>query len=54
MLYNFNARTLISPFSSARYGQWHKDKKDASAAAQKNVPRLIVFVVGGVTYSELR
>lgn len=28
-------------------GNWHKDKV-------KNMPRLIVFVVGGITYSEMR
>ncbi len=37
---------------SARHGQWHKDK--SNQASQKNVPRLIVFVLGGVTYSEVR
>ena len=46
---------------SARYGQWHKDKEKAGGAAGagaagsvKSVPRVIVFVLGGVTYSELR
>ena len=45
---------------SARYGQWHKDKEKsggaggAAMAAVKTVPRVIVFVLGGVTYSELR
>ncbi|XP_050740170.1 protein ROP-like isoform X2 [Eriocheir sinensis] len=34
--------------TSVRYaGNWHKDKV-------KNMPRLIVFVVGGITYSEMR
>lgn len=28
-------------------GNWHKDKV-------KNMPRLLVFVVGGITYSEMR
>ncbi|EAT41032.1 AAEL007300-PA [Aedes aegypti] len=37
--------------TSARYGHWHKDK---SQTAVKNVPRLIVFVIGGVSYSEIR
>lgn len=38
-------------YRSARYGHWHKDK---SQTAVKNVPRLIVFVVGGCSYSEIR
>lgn len=36
---------------SVRYGHWHKDK---NAPNVKNVPRLIVFIVGGASYSELR
>lgn len=38
-------------YSSARYGHWHKDK---AQAAVKNVPRVIVFVVGGCSFSEMR
>ncbi|XP_043254393.1 protein ROP isoform X4 [Colletes gigas] len=37
--------------TSARYGHWHKDKGQQTI---KNVPRLIVFVVGGVCFSEVR
>lgn len=37
--------------TSMRYGQWHRDK---NALNVKNVPRLIIYVVGGITYSEMR
>ncbi|XP_003690893.1 protein ROP isoform X1 [Apis florea] len=37
--------------TSARYGHWHKDKGSQTI---KNVPRLIVFVVGGACFSEIR
>ncbi|VVC92375.1 unnamed protein product, partial [Leptidea sinapis] len=37
--------------TSVRYGHWHKDKAQQTI---KNVPRLIVFVVGGVCFSEVR
>lgn len=37
---------------SARYGHWHKDKGQQSLI--KNVPRLIVFIIGGVCFSEMR
>ncbi|XP_014299255.1 protein ROP isoform X2 [Microplitis demolitor] len=37
--------------TSARYGHWHKDKGQQTV---KNVPRLIVFIVGGVCFSEIR
>merc|ERR1712088_402262 len=37
--------------TSARYGRWHKDKKEPQS---KNVPRIIAFVVGGCCFSELR
>lgn len=36
---------------SARYGHWHKDKGQQLI---KNVPRVIVFVIGGVSFSEIR
>ncbi|CAH1968996.1 unnamed protein product [Acanthoscelides obtectus] len=37
--------------SSARYGQWHKERGQQTV---KNVPRVIVFVVGGISFSEIR
>ncbi|XP_051154367.1 protein ROP isoform X2 [Leptopilina boulardi] len=37
--------------TSVRYGHWHKDKGQQTV---KNVPRLIVFIVGGVSFSEIR
>ncbi|KYN45432.1 Protein ROP, partial [Trachymyrmex septentrionalis] len=37
--------------TSARYGHWHKDKGQQTI---KNVPRLIVFIVGGMCFSEIR
>ncbi|XP_065169969.1 protein ROP isoform X1 [Atheta coriaria] len=37
--------------TSARYGHWHKDKGQQTV---KNVPRLLVFIVGGMSYSEMR
>lgn len=37
--------------TSQRYGHWHKDKNTPNV---KNVPRLMVYVIGGITYSEMR
>ncbi|EEZ97711.1 Ras opposite [Tribolium castaneum] len=37
--------------TSARYGHWHKDKTQQTV---KNVPRLLVFIVGGMCFSEMR
>ena len=39
-------------FVSNRYGHWHKDK--GAEPNRKNVPRLIVYVMGGFTLSEAR
>lgn len=36
---------------SARYGQWHKERANQS---KMGGPRLVVFVVGGVSMSEMR
>ncbi|XP_023340618.1 protein ROP [Eurytemora carolleeae] len=41
----------FSTDKSVRFGQWHKDKKDAQT---KNVPRIICFIVGGTCFSEMR
>ncbi|XP_050057594.1 protein ROP-like isoform X2 [Aphis gossypii] len=39
--------------SSARYGHWHKDKGKGQQLI-KNVPRVIFFVIGGISFSEMR
>lgn len=50
--HNIHLNAILFPHnSSARYGHWHKDK---AQTAIKNVPRVIVFVVGGASFSEMR
>ena len=46
-----NQFTSIVSLFSARYGQWHKERGQSS---YKTGPRLIIFIVGGLSYSEMR
>jgi len=38
--------------SSGRYGGWHS--RETQANVQKNVPRVLVYIMGGMTFSEFR
>jgi len=46
-----STRPHIAGPRSARIAQWHQEKGKQS---YKSGPRLIVFIIGGVTYSEMR
>lgn len=51
-MYENNQLIKMLTCCSARYGQWHQQRQGASS--YKSGPRLIIFVVGGMSYSEMR
>uniref|UniRef100_A0AC35U9I5 Syntaxin-binding protein 1 n=1 Tax=Rhabditophanes sp. KR3021 TaxID=114890 RepID=A0AC35U9I5_9BILA len=51
-----NGRQTSQPYrpaTSARYGQWHNQQR-GQAQQMRTGPRVIVYIVGGMTYSEIR
>jgi syntaxin-binding protein 1 len=48
------ASSMSQAPTSARYGQWHKDKKDQTSSQSRSHPRIITFIVGGCSFSEVR
>lgn len=42
---------MVLSLSARYYGHWHKDKSQQNV---RNVPRIFIFVVGGISYSEMR
>ncbi|KAG5668315.1 hypothetical protein PVAND_016260 [Polypedilum vanderplanki] len=51
-LINRTKPTFSSVAKSTRFGRWRDEKAQKSEI--RNVPRLIVFIVGGMSYSEMR
>ena len=43
---------IFVTFCSGRYGGWHS--RETQANVQKNVPRVLVYIMGGMTFSEFR
>lgn len=48
-----NGAAFTSLPQSSRFGNWRQDGKSTGKSDRK-VPRLIIFIAGGMTYSEMR
>ncbi|XP_035495307.2 syntaxin-binding protein 1b isoform X1 [Scophthalmus maximus] len=46
-----SAKASATSTSSARYGNWHKNRGPTEI---KTGPRIIIFIIGGMSYSEIR